>query len=102
MYCMNDLMNLAAREAAEEFWLEAGQPPVMVLQGKARALDLPQLSEDNVMDLFRSFANSEQIDELSRCGAVRFNHVFQHSAHFAVVARMQHEHITLRLKNLGR
>jgi Tfp pilus assembly ATPase PilU len=95
-------MNLAAREAAEEFRLEAGQPPVMVLQGKVRALDLPPLTEENVIELFRSFASPEQMDELRRCGDVRFNHVFQNSAKFAVMALMQHEHITLKLKNLGR
>jgi Tfp pilus assembly ATPase PilU len=102
MYCINDLMNLAAREAAEEFRLEAGRPPEMVLQGKVRALDLPPLTEDNVMELFRSFASPEQIDELGRCGDVRFNHMFQNSAQFAVLARMQREHITLMLKNIGR
>lgn len=99
---MNDLMNLAAREAADEFRLEAGQPPVMVLHGKARALDLPPLTEDNVAELFRSFASPEQIEELRRCGDVRFNHVFQNSAKFAVAALMQREHLTLKLKNLGR
>jgi Tfp pilus assembly pilus retraction ATPase PilT len=102
MYCMNDLMNLAAREGAEEFRLEAGQPPIMVLHGRARALDLPSLTEDNVTELFRSFASPEQIEELRRCGDVRFNQIFQNSAQFAVVALMQHEHISLRLKNLGR
>jgi Tfp pilus assembly ATPase PilU len=102
MYCMNDLMNLVAREAAEEFRLEAGQPPVMVLQGRARALDLAPLTEDNVVELFRSFASPEQIEELRRCGDVRFNHMFQHSAQFAVVALMQREHLTLNLKNLSR
>jgi Tfp pilus assembly pilus retraction ATPase PilT len=102
MYCMNDLMNLAVRESAEEFRLEAGQPPVMVLQGKARALDLPPLTEDNVAELFRSFAKPEQIEELRRCGDIRFNHRFQNSAQFAVVAEMQQEHISLRVKNLGR
>jgi len=99
---MNDVMNLAAREGANEIWLEAGRPPVMVLQGKVRALDLPSLTEDNVMELFRSFASPEQIEELRRCGDVHFNHMFQNSAKFAVVALMQHEHITLKLKNLGR
>jgi Tfp pilus assembly pilus retraction ATPase PilT len=102
MYCMNDLMNLAAREAADEFRLEAGQPPVMVLHGKPRPLDLPPLTEDNVTQLFRSFATPEQIEELRRCGDVRFNHTFQHSAQFAVAALMQKEHLTLKLKNLGR
>jgi hypothetical protein len=102
MYCMNDLMNLAAREGAEEFRLEAGHPPVMVLQGKARALDLPSLTEDNVTELFRSFASPEQIEELRRCGDVRFNHRFQNSAQFAVLAMVKHEHMSLKLKNLGR
>jgi Tfp pilus assembly pilus retraction ATPase PilT len=99
---MNDLMNLAAREGAEEFRLEAGQPPIMVLRGRARALDLPSLTEDNVTELFRSFASFEQIEELRRCGDVRFNQIFQNSAQFAVVALMQHEHISLKLKNIGR
>jgi Tfp pilus assembly ATPase PilU len=98
---MNDLVNLVAREAAEEFRIEAGQPPVMVLQGKARPLDLPPLTEDNVVELFRSFASSEQIEELRRCGDVRFNHRFQHSAQFAVIALMQRERLTLKLKNLS-
>ncbi len=102
MYCMNDLMNLAAREAADELRLEAGQPPVMVLHGKARALDLPPLTEDNMTELFRSFASLEQIEELRRCGDVRFNHTFQHSAQFAVTALIQHERMSVKLKNLGR
>ena len=102
MYCMNDLMNLAAREAADELRLEAGRPPVMILRGKVRALDLPPLTEENVTELFRSFASPEQIEELRRCGDVHFNHTFQSSAQFAVVALMQQEHISLKLKNLGR
>jgi Tfp pilus assembly pilus retraction ATPase PilT len=102
MYCINDLMTWAGREAAEEFHLEAGQPPVMVLQGKARSLDLPPLTEDNVVELFRGIANPEQIEELRRCGDVRFNHLFRHSAQFAVVAQLQREHLTLKLKNLSR
>ena len=99
---MNDLVIWAVREAAEEFRLEAGRPPVMVLQGKTRPLDLPPLTEDNVVELFRSFASPEQIEELRLCGDVRFNHMFEHSAQFAVVALMQREHLTLKLKNLSR
>jgi len=99
---MNDLMTLAAREAAEELRLDAGQPPVIVLQGKAHPLDLPPLTEDDVEELFRSFASPEQIEELRRCGDVRFNHMFQHSAQFAVAALMQREHLTLKLKKLSR
>jgi Tfp pilus assembly ATPase PilU len=99
---MNDLAIWAAREAAEEFQLEAGQPPIMVLQGRDRPLNLPPLTEDNVVELFRSFASPEQIQELEQCGDVRFNHRFQHSMQFAVVALMQREHLTLKLKNLSR
>jgi len=99
---MNDLAIWAAREAAEEFRLEAGRPPVMVLQGREHALNLPPLTEDNVVELFRSFASPEQVEELRRCGDVHFNHTFQHSAQFSVVALMQREHLTLKLKNLSR
>jgi len=102
MYCMNDLANSAVREGAEELRLEAGQAPVMVLRGRERAMDLPPLSEDNVVELFQSFASPEQIEELQRCGDVRFNYTFQHSAQFAVTGLMQQEHLTLKFKNRSR
>ena len=102
MYCVDDLMNLAAREGAEELRLQAGQPPVMVVKGAAHALNLPPLTSDNVTELFRSFATEDQVQELQLCGDVRFNHVFQNSARFGISASLGREGICLKMKNLGR
>lgn len=102
MYCLNDLLNLAVREAAAELRLEPGKVPLLVVRGQPRALDLPPLTSDNVVELFRSFATAEQIEELRRCGDVHFNYAFQHSARFGVTASMERENISLTIRQLNR
>jgi Tfp pilus assembly pilus retraction ATPase PilT len=102
MYRLDDLINLAASEGADEVHLQAGQPPVLVSRGQKRALDLPTLTGDNVVELFRSFATEAQVEELRRCGDVRFNHSFQNSLRFGVTASEQGENISLKMKHLGR
>jgi Tfp pilus assembly ATPase PilU len=102
MYNMEDLLNLIAREGAEELRLEPGRPPVMVLQGKARVIDGSLVSSDNVTELFRSIATEEQSRELSQCGDIHFTFAAQNSARFSVGAGLRKECLSLRIKNLGR
>jgi len=102
MYCLDDLIKLAASEGAEELHLSAGQPPVMVSRSWKRVLDLQPLTSDNVGELFRSFATEQQVEELGRCGEIHFNHSFQNSSRFGVTASVQGENISLRMKNLSR
>ena len=102
MYNMNDLLNLVAREAAEELRLEPGMPPTIILQGKSRIIDASLVTDDNVSELFRSIATEEQRRELARCGDIHFTFVAQNSARFSVSAAMQRESLTLRIRNLAR
>jgi Tfp pilus assembly ATPase PilU len=102
MYGMNDLLNLVARESAEELRLEPGRPPIIVLHGKARVVDSSLLTSDNVNELFRGIATEEQSRELRRCGAIHFNFAAQNSARFWVNAVVQGEALGLTIKNLGR
>jgi Tfp pilus assembly ATPase PilU len=102
MYSMNDLLNLVAREGAEELRLEPGRPPVMVLNGKPRVIDGSLITSDNVAELFRGIATEEQRRELGCCGDIHFAFVAQNSARFNVSAATQGECLSLKIKYLGR
>ena len=102
MYNIHDLLNLVARQGAEELRLEPGRPPVLVLQGKPRVIDGGVVTSDNVAELFRGIATEEQNRELGRCGDVHFTFAAQNSARFNVSATMQKEYLNVRIKNLHR
>jgi Tfp pilus assembly ATPase PilU len=102
MYCLTDLLDLAVSESADELRLTTGKPPVIIVCGQLRTLDLPELSTDNVAELFSSFAISEQTEELRRCGDIRFNYTSASSGRFAVKASTERESFTLSMKPLGR
>jgi len=102
MYRVEDLVRLASREGAEEVRLQTGRSPVILLRGEAHPLELAILTSDEVAELFRSFASADQVEELHRCGDVRFNHTFQSSSRFGVTASLVGPDIMLTLKNLGR
>ncbi|MGH7969221.1 MAG: hypothetical protein ACREIC_10900 [Limisphaerales bacterium] len=102
MYSLGDLLNLVAREAAEELRLEPGRPPVMVLQGKPRVIDGALVTSDNVAELFRGIASEEQRREFELCGNIHFTFIAPNSAQFKVRATLQGESISLSIRNLGR
>jgi len=100
MYCLTDLLDLAVSEGAEALWLESEKPPVIVVRGQVRTLDLPALTTDNVADLFSSFATWDQTEELRRCGDIRFNYASPRSGRFAVKASRERLGFTLKMKPL--
>ena len=102
MYNIHDLLDLVAREGADELRLEPGRPPVIVLQGKSRVIDGALVTSDNVAELFRGIATEEQSRELGRCGDVHFAFAAHNSARFNVTALIQNEHLNVTIKNLGR
>ncbi|HEV2207928.1 MAG TPA: hypothetical protein VG167_04090 [Verrucomicrobiae bacterium] len=102
MYNMNDLLNLLAREGADEMHLEPDRPPVMLLQGKPRVMDGALITSDTVAALFRGIATEEQRRELELCGNIHFAYTGANSARFLVKAAINGEHLNLSIKNLGR
>jgi Tfp pilus assembly pilus retraction ATPase PilT len=102
MYCMKDLLELSLRESADELRFRVGEAPAMVLRGEMVAIDVPVMTADNVTELFQSVATKDQWQELRRCGDIHFIYLFQNSARFAVIARMQHEAFDMTIRNLGR
>jgi len=102
MYCMDDLLELVLREQAEELRLQVGHPPLMVVRGESRRIDVTAITTDNVTELFQSLATENQLKELRACGEIHFIHLFQNSARFSVTARVQHEAFDVKIKNLSR
>jgi Tfp pilus assembly ATPase PilU len=100
LYSMRDLLNLVEREGAQELWLRAGEPPLTILRGQMRRLDEVRLTNNDTTELFRSVATSDQLGELQQCGDIHFIYVSQHSARFGAYAAIEHEEISLRIKNL--
>ena len=101
-YSMMDLLKLVAHERAEELRLHVGEPPLIVLRGNTRVLDVPAVTTESADELLRSIASEEQMGELHRCGDIHFIYNFQNSARFAVSAATQHENLNVKIKNLGR
>jgi Tfp pilus assembly pilus retraction ATPase PilT len=101
MYSMRDLLNLVAREGADELHLEPGRPPVMVLQGKRRVIDGTLVTNDHVAELFKGIATEDQKQELDRCGTSHFAFAAPNSARFLIGATLQGASLRLSIKNLG-
>jgi Tfp pilus assembly ATPase PilU len=102
MYCMKDLLELLLREQAGELRLQVDKPPVMVVQGELRAIDVPAVTADNLIQLLESIATEGQMGELRTCGDLQFIYVFQKATRFGVSAVMQRETVHLTIRNLGR
>ncbi len=102
MYCMKDLLKLAAAEGAEELRLEPTRPPMMLLHGKVRVLDGPLITSEQVTELFHSIASQEQRRELELCGDAHFTYAAEHSAEFSVRAGIRGQNVSLTIKNLRR
>src|SRR6185369_5634797 len=98
MYCMKDLLNLAAEQRAAELRLEHGRPPMMLLRGKVRVLDGPPVTNDHINELFRGIATTEQRRELDLCGSALFSYASGNS-HFTVRAGLHGSSLNLRIKN---
>jgi Tfp pilus assembly ATPase PilU len=102
MYNLNDLLDLIAREGAEELQLEPGRPPVMVVQGKRRVIDGMLVTTQDVSELIHGIATEEQARELDRCGTLNFSFAARNSTRFSVRAVMQGQSLTVTIRNLGR
>src|SRR6476646_11314143 len=101
MYCMDDLLKLVLSERAEELHLQVDEPPVMIARGRGLAIDVPAVTTDNIIELFRSIATANQLKELRACGEIQFIYLFRNSERFSVTARAQDETFDVKIKNLS-
>jgi Tfp pilus assembly ATPase PilU len=101
MYSIKDLLTVVEKEGAQELRLHVGKPPIMVLHGEERRIDVPPLSIGDATELFRSIATVDQSREFQQCGDIHFIYVPPNSARFAVTASLKGEEISMMIRNLG-
>lgn len=101
MYCLNDLLGLITREGAAELRLQPDAAPAMLLRGKWSPLDVPRLGSDDILELFQSFAATDRLAELRRCGDTQFNHSFPKYGQFSIKATFDREKLGFNLKRLS-
>ena len=99
-YDMQDLLNLISNENAERLVLHVGKPPAVYLHGEENLVEGPHVTRENATELFRSLATSEQVRELDSCGDVQFIYTSPKAAKFGVTAQVQHDNVSLEIRNL--
>ncbi len=100
-YNMTDLLTLINAERAEGLSLNAGQPPVVHLDGKPCPVDGPPITPENAEMLLRSLATTRQVREFRKHGTAEFIYTFRDSTQFRVQAKMQHDQVQLELRRLA-
>jgi len=100
-YGMQDLLNLISTEGAERLVLQIGKAPVVYVRGENHVIEGPHITRENAAELFRSVATPEQIRELDSCGDVHFIYSSPEAARFVVKAQVEHEDISLEIRNLA-
>jgi Tfp pilus assembly pilus retraction ATPase PilT len=71
-YDMDHLLILLTDEKARELQFRAGSPPIMVSEEEQHSLQGPPITDEDVMRLLRTLANSRQIRELRAQGRAQF------------------------------
>jgi Tfp pilus assembly ATPase PilU len=100
-YDMQDLLNLISDESAERLVLRVGKPPVVYLHCDENVVEGPQVTKQNAAELFQTLATLEQVRELEICGDIQFIYTSPKATKFGVTAKVEHEVISLEIRNLA-
>ncbi len=101
MYSMDDLLELASAEKAEELKLHVGKPPIIVVRGEDHLVEGPTITAENAKQLLLSVADTRRIREIRENGAAEFIYAFRGSLRFLVVVKTEEESIGLVLQLLA-
>src|SRR5215472_6528339 len=88
MYSMDHLVTLITLEKARELRFCVGRSPIVVLETGERSLQGPPTSGEEVERLFRSVADSRQMRELRKRGAMQFVYTLPNRMPVLVRAKM--------------
>lgn len=66
------------RSNATEGWLLAGQPPFLRIGDRMRKLEIPKLTSNDILNLMRSVAGTDNLNLYSTHGMVDFPVIFDH------------------------
>ena len=69
---VNKVFRMARKHGARSFYLEAGSPPLMLLRGVGRKVDMQPLSRQNIEDLLTPLLTPGQRERFDAGGEVAF------------------------------
>jgi len=85
---LDKMMDLAVQKKASALQFKVGFPPVVLLGGNLRPLNMPPLKPEDVLGLFQQIAPEQVLRELRDSGACNFPYNFEGTARFHAYARM--------------
>ena len=88
---MDDLLQLAKAEQAEELKLHIGKPPVIVRQGKRHVIEGPAITAEDSEHFLLSIASTRQRRQIRAQGWAQFFYLFRHKTRFLVLVRIEEE-----------
>jgi Tfp pilus assembly ATPase PilU len=92
---MDDLLHLLHSDGADALRLHVGEPPLLVLDGKAQPLDGPAITAQDAQDFWHALANTRQRRTLRQRGEIEFMYKFRDRADFVVKAKLNGENVSL-------
>jgi Tfp pilus assembly pilus retraction ATPase PilT len=93
MYQMDQLLAMLTIGKAREMQFRAGRPPLMVSEREQHTLQGPPITDEEVMRLLRTMANSRQMRDLRESGSVRFIYTIHGRLPFVVSAKMENQNV---------
>jgi twitching motility protein PilT len=79
---LDKLLETVVETRGSDLHIAVGRPPVVRLHGRLRSLNLPNLTPEDTIELVRSFAPRENLDEMEQVGTSDFAIAFRDKARF--------------------
>ncbi|MBL8768067.1 MAG: type IV pilus twitching motility protein PilT [Planctomycetes bacterium] len=79
---LDKLLETVVETRGSDLHIAVGRPPVIRLHGRLRSLNLPNLTPEDTIELVRSFAPRENLDEMEQVGTSDFAIPFRDKARF--------------------
>ncbi len=84
---MDDLLYLVHSDGAERLKLVVGQPPIVVMDGEAQAIEGPAMTAEQMDALLHSVTDTRQRRELREHGEIEFFYRFRQCTSFVINAK---------------
>jgi Tfp pilus assembly pilus retraction ATPase PilT len=97
MYSMDDLLHVLHSDGADGLKLQAGQPPIIVIDGEDQELDGPAITVEDAEQLLQSITGTRQRRDLRERGDVEFVYRFRQCASFVVHAMIREGNVCIEV-----
>lgn len=88
---INDLLQLADAERAQELKLHVGKPPVIVREGEHHVIEGPAVTAEDAEEFLLHLATTRQRRQIRARGWSQFFYIFRRKTRFLVLVRIEEE-----------